>query len=255
MRFAGFFNENDIPRAKRQVVARLEAMEADNWRALEGMSIEELDALRAEAEGAYIGADDLGYTSVSLDNPHDRMIARARAAISDQRFKVRQAIEDRKLEQIKRRNLIAEAAHHIGAAVDLVEAARQISRDPEYWAHLVPRKPQPIDVDSMTDGELRGVIRECDEGGLHNPLPAASLFALLNTPASKALADELKEQNEAHQAKAEMLLANRAAARVELDKRKVNAAVSEARKEVISANLDDIVIELENRIKELEASR
>ena len=246
------FEETRIPRDKAKVVERLDAMKRDNWRALEGMTIDELNALQAEAEGAVVVVDDFGFAS--LDSPHDRTIMEAREAIKDQRYKIRQAIEDKRMEQIRRRNLIAEAAHHIGVARDLVESASRIERDADYWAHLVPRKPQPLDVDNMTDGELMHAIRECD-AGLHNPLPSYELFALLDTPASKALADELKEQNEAHQAKAEMMLANREAARAELERRKVNAAVSEARKEVINANLDDIVIELENRIKELEASR
>ena len=242
-----------IPRDKAAVVARLDKMKSDGWRALESMTIEELDALQEEAEGASWYVDDFGF--VGVDNDHDRTILEARAAINDQRHKIRQREADANLEQIHRHNAIAEAASHIRAALDCIETANNMERDPSHYLNAVPAPLPAIDAATMTDIELRVAMREYDEERQRAKAPDHKLFAMVNTPAAKAIAAELKKQNEASAARIKTAMTNSKAAREELERREFEAAKSVARNEILQTNLNDVIAELQGRIEELESSR
>ena len=247
------FEEIRIPRDKAKVVERLDAMKRDNWRALEGMTIDELNALQAEAEGAVVVVDDFGFAS--LDSPHDRTIMEAREAIKDQRYKIRRREADASLEQIQRHNAIVEAASHIRAAADCIETAHNMKRDPSHYLNRVPAQLAAIDAATMTDYELQATMREYDEERQRAQAPDHRLFAMMNTPAAKAITAELKEQNEAQAARIEAARVNSAAAREELDRREVDTARTAARNMLLQANLDDVIAEMQGRITELEASK
>ena len=249
---APWFNDQ-IPRDKAAVVARLDKMKNDGWRALESMTIEELDELQKEAEGAAWYIDEFGF--VGTDNAHDRTILETREAIKDQRYKIRRRESDAHLEQIHRHNAIVEAASHIRAALDCIEAAQRIERDTSCYLNAVPAKLPAIDAATMTDYELQATIREYDNELQSTSAPDHQLFAMMNTPTAKAIAAELKEQNEARAARIEIARVNRLAAREELERRKVDTVKKAVRKEVLQANLDDVITELQGRITELEASK
>ena len=249
---APWYND-EIPRDKAAVVAKLNKMKNDGWRALESMSLEELDALQAEAEGAIYYVDDFGFTG--LHTAHDRAIMEAREAIKDQRYKIRQREADAHLEQIHRFNAVVEAASHIRAAVDCIEAAQRIKRDPSFYLNVVPAELPAIDVTTMTDGELKAAERGYSDELSNAREPDHRLFAMMNTPGAVAIAAELKEQNEARAARIDMAMANSKAAREELERREVDTVKAAARNEILQANLDEVLTELQGRIEELEASK
>lgn len=245
--------EVDVPREKAAVVSKLNKMKSDGWRALESMSLEELDALQAEAMKAVVNVDDFGY--VKSDNDHDRAIYDACRAIKDQRYKLKQAKEDRYFIQSKRSGAIVEAAEHIRLAAYFIEEAYSIERDPDFYLSRVPAQLPAIDAATMTDYELQATIRAYEDELQSTPAPDHKLFAMMNTPAAKAIAAELKEQNEARAARLDMAMANSKAAREELNRREVDTAKAAARKEILQANLDEVLTELQGRITELEASK
>ena len=245
--------EVDVPREKAAVVSKLNKMKSDGWRALESMSLEELDALKDEALGAAVSVDDFGY--FKTDNDHDRAIFEACEAIKGQRYKIKQREADAYLEQVHRFNAVVEAASHIRAAVDLIESAQRIKRDTSCYLNAVPAELPAIDVTTMTDSELKAAERGYQDELSNAREPDHRLFAMMNTPGAVAIAAELKEQNEARAARLDMAMANSKAAREELNRREVDTARTAARKEILQANLDDVLAEMQGRIEELEASK
>lgn len=257
-KFPFLFEQPDIPADKAKVVARLDIMKLDGWRALESMTIDELNELQAEAESAVFSVDEYGF--VDFSNEHDKTILEARKAINDQRHRIRQRESDKQTRQIKRRNVITEAAEHIRAAANLVETAYGIEPDAKYCEGLLPRHDYKIDPSSMTDGELDYFTRHHNPSEVANPFPDYSVLELLKTPTAKKLAAEVKKHNEAFQERYEIMRTNYAAARAEQLRRRDKAAknaeaIAASKKELKNASMDDVVADLMNRITELESGR
>lgn len=248
-----WLHDDEIPDDKVKVVARLDKMKSDNWRALETMSMQELDDLQSEAFNAVAHIDDFGFVDDS--NPHDATITEACHAINRQKRINTERLYARAHEQDSRRSKIFAAANHIMQAAELLETAQRTELDPSYYEGFIPRYSEEIDLDAMSDGDLRLIIKGCNPATISKPLPDYSLLAMLNTPEAKAIAAEAKEQNRVFDKCFETSQANLTAAKDELERREVEAAKSAVRKDVLQENLDDVIAELQGRIAELEASK
>ena len=152
-KFPFLYGNPDIPADKMKIAAKLDIMKLDGWKALESMTIDELDALQAEAESAIINVDEFGFTG--FENEHDRAIIEAREAIKQQRIRTRKKIYDERTKQDQRRNNLICAALSINKAVNLLEEAAKTEQDPVYCGGLLPRYDHEIDPSDMSDGELR----------------------------------------------------------------------------------------------------
>lgn len=255
-KFSFLYPQPDIPADKAKIVAKLDIMKLDGWKALESMTLQELDDLQAEAESAVIFVDEYGFTG--LDNEHDHTIIEAREAIKRQRIKTRNKQYDERARQDNRRNALMSAAKHIMQAADQLEKAQQIKLDPSYYASLLPRYDHEVDVSAMTDGELEYFIRTYDPSIVGNPFPDHSVFALLKSPAAKSVAAELKEQNEIFSERYEIMCANYEAARAEQTRRRDEErekaeTLAATKRQINGTDTSDVIADLVNRIEELES--
>ena len=252
-RFPFLYPEPDVPFDKAKIVAKLDLMMLDGWKALEDLTIEELNELQAAAESAVMETDDYGF---ALDyNDHHKTIFEAREAIKAQRWKLQQEKTEKYLEQSKRRGMISGAANLIIEAINLIEEAYKIEPSPFAWNPMLPSQCEAIDPSTMTVADLNAVIRETNSDKTRMPLPDYSMIAMLKTPAAKAIAEELKEQDEVYRKRIEVSQSNRMAARVELSQREKKDAETATLNKEINENINDVVAELRNRIAELEAGK
>ena len=254
-KFPFLYSQPDIPADKAKVVARLDIMKLDGWRALESMTLEELDELQAEAEGAIVSVDEFGFTG--FDNEHDKTIIEAREAIKMQRIKTRNRKYEELAKQDERRDCLVCAALSINKALNMLEKAQEIEPDPKYCEGLLPRYDYEIDPSDMTDGELDYFVRHYDPSQIANPFPDHSVLNLLKTPAAKTLAAEVKKHNEAFQERYEIMRTNYGAARAEQSRRRDEArakaeTLAATKRQISETDTSDVIADLMSRIEELE---
>ena len=257
-KFPFLYGAPDIPVDKAKIVAKLDVMKLEGWKDLEDMTIEELNELQAEAEGAIIDINEYGFTG--FDNPHDRTIIEAREAIKQQRRKTLDKQYEERARQDDRLHAFMTAANFIKRAIDSLEEAHQIEPNPTFYAAHMPEYDYEIDPSAMSDGELNYFVRKYDPHIFGNPFPDHAVFAYLKTPEAKAAAAEFKEYNEAFQERMEIMRANYAAAREELSERNRAAQEkaierAEKRNQLDMKDKNDVLADLMNRIEELEASK
>lgn len=255
-KFPFLYGKPDIPVDKAKVVAKLDLMKLDGWKALEEMTLDELNELQAEAEGAIVSVNEFGFTG--FDNEHDRAIIEAREAIKQQRRKVIDKKYEERAKQDQRRNDIVCAANFINRAANLLEEAAATEQDPVYCEGILPRYGYEIDPAAMTDGELDNFINNNHPSMVADPFPDYSTLELLKTPTAKKLAAEVKKHNEAFQKRHEIMRTNYEAAKAEQARRRDEArekaeALAAAKREIGFTDTNDVIADLVNRIEELES--
>ena len=164
------------------VSERLAMMQADGWREVRNMDAAQLEAFLSELDG----------TGRHYDWQHPFVLLRDEAvkAVLDVQRERRASANQRWFDYQTRTTHITSAAQRVREAIELIESANNI---PDY-SEKPPALPS-LDVSTATDDELQAVHAECL--GITRETPTsyaadAESIALLKSPASKAIANELK---------------------------------------------------------------
>lgn len=174
---------------KAETVERLNAMKANDWRELATMSREDLETLRRDTVEAAMPL-------LSFDHPHNLIRAEAKNAIQDELIRRNREQNERYFEQQRRRTNINRASSLIAEAAKLVEyaaAVPDLSTAPEGL-------PKIKDVTTVSDEELTMLHSKANAIMSESPSGCeiqASAIALLKTPESKQIAEELKQKAKA----------------------------------------------------------
>ncbi len=236
-----------ITEEKAAAAERFKAMKNDNWSALDGMTLDQLEEFEKEVNDAQV-------VGIDYFSSHAQIIRDAHQAIKHERMKHTLADINRRNAINRRRSSISKAAHDIANAIELVDSANAIDRDAQDIAASNPSPMQQVDTESSSTDELRALVAQCEAELRHSAnVPDFHLIALLKTPAAKAIAKELKESADAHSARAESVRANLDAAKAEIDKREAAEREKAAANEAATANLADTISNLESRLNAIES--
>lgn len=237
----------EIPPEKAAAAEKFKAMRDDNWSALDGMTLDQLEEFEHEVNDAHVfGIDAFSF--------HAQILREAHEAIKRERSKIKYAEWQRDNKRAERRKAIRDAVDSIAKAIELADKANAIDRDEKDVATSNPSPMQQVDTESSSTDELYAIAAQC-EAELKNgaTVPDFRLIALLKTPAAKAIAKELKESADAHSARAESVRSNLDAAKAEIDKREAAEREKAAANEAATANLADTISNLESRLNAIES--
>ena len=187
-RMNGLIRHTDmiITPEKAATVARLEAMRADNWRALDGMDADELSELEAQVTACAVVLAD--------NHPHNAVRRAAYAAIRQRKQAIAAADIAAKNAQHQRAANIADAAGNIRNALEMLDRAWKVEYKPD-----TPTPLPDMDVSTASDHELTDARIFC-QNVLNAPsrhAEHAELIANLKTDAARGICKELKDQAQA----------------------------------------------------------
>ena len=234
---------NELTEHDAAVSERLTNMQADGWQEVKAMDSSQLDAFM----------DELNGTGRRYDSTHPFVALRSEAvqAVQDVRHERQHTAFMRWSALTTRTANITGAAQKVREAIELIESASAVSADPE----KPPAPPSP-DVGNATDNELTAALTEClriVRAEQERYADDAKAIALLKTPASKAIAAELKAKAKAYderRAKADDLAHAIAAGR---DRRAAERAEKESKQSPEA--LEERIALLESRLAEIGEAR